>query len=70
MNALVRCCVWYVEQGVQLALLVDPVDESVLAFRSDQQPIARRGSNRIDLGEILPDFELTVDELFMSLRQA
>jgi len=67
-NALVRRCVWYVAHGVQVALLVDPADQSVLAFRPNQQLIAWRASDRIDLGEVLPDFALTVDELFASLR--
>jgi Uma2 family endonuclease len=67
-NALVRRCVWYVAHGVQVALLVDPADQSVLAFRPNQQPTAWRGSDQIDLGEVLPAFALTVEELFASLR--
>jgi Uma2 family endonuclease len=69
-NALVRCCLWYVANGVQIALLVDPADESVLAFRPDSQASAWRASDRIDLREVLPDFELTVEQLFASLRHA
>lgn len=67
-NALVRRCVWYVAHGVQMALLIDPADQSVLAFRPDQQLIAWRASDRIDLGDVLPDFGLTVEDLFGSLR--
>lgn len=69
-NALVRRCTWYVSHGVQVALLVDPADQSVLAFRRDRQPEVWRGSDLILLGEILPDFQLTVDELFASLSQS
>lgn len=68
-NALVRRCLWYVGNGVQIALLVDPADESVLAFRRDAQAQAWRGSDPIDLHEILPGFNVTVERLFASLRQ-
>jgi Uma2 family endonuclease len=67
-NALVRRCLWYVAHGVQVALLVDPVDRSVLAFRPDGRVSAWYGSDRIDLSEVVPAFELTVEQLFASLR--
>lgn len=67
-NALVRRCLWYVAHGVQIALLVDPADESVLAFRSDARTQAWRASDAIELNEILPGFTLTVEQLFASLQ--
>jgi Uma2 family endonuclease len=69
-NALNRRCLWYVEHGVRLALLVDPVDESVLAFRPEGRVSAWRTSDQIDVSEVLPDFDLTVEQLFATLRQA
>lgn len=67
-NWLIRRCFWYVANGVDLALLIDPVDESVAAFRPGSPPELRRGDDCIDLGDVLPGFELTVDELFAALR--
>jgi Uma2 family endonuclease len=67
-NAPVRRCLWYVANGVQLALLVDPDDESVLLFRPSQVPVALRAGDRIDLDEVLPGFELTAATLFEALR--
>jgi Uma2 family endonuclease len=67
-NALVRRCVWYVANDVEVALLVDPADESVLLFGHRAPPRAIRGTERIDLDTVLPGFELTADELFASLR--
>jgi Uma2 family endonuclease len=67
-NALVRRCTWYVTHGVGLALLVDPSDESVTAFRQETAPEYWSGSDRIDLGAILPDFRLSVQELFGTLQ--
>jgi Uma2 family endonuclease len=67
-GALVRRCLWYVANGVELALLVDPLDETVFAFRQGEQTAAWRGEDRIDVGNILPDFQLTVQELFAELK--
>lgn len=67
-TALVRRCLWYVAHGVQVALLVDPEDTSLLAIRPDEPLAAWRGSDRIDLHEILPDLDLSVEQLFASLR--
>jgi Uma2 family endonuclease len=69
-TGLVRRCLWYVANGIQVALLIDPRDESVLAFRPDQPAIAWRGTDRIDVNEVIPNLELTVDQLFASLNQA
>src|SRR5258708_30462194 len=68
-NALIQRCLWYVSHGVEIALLTDPDDESLVAFRHGQEPRVLRGSDRIDLDEVLPGFGLTVDELFSSLRR-
>jgi Uma2 family endonuclease len=67
-NSLVRRCVWYVEQGVQIALLVDAYDRSVVLFRKDTAARPLRGTDPIQLGDILPGFELSVDQLFGALR--
>jgi Uma2 family endonuclease len=67
-SALVRRCLWYVEHGVRIALLIDPGDESILLFRRDTSPIVLRGADRIDLDDVLPGFRLTAQELFDSLK--
>ena len=63
-NALVRRCLWYVANGVAIALLVDPSDASVLVLHSDGVPRILGGSERIDLSDVVPGFELTVQDLF------
>ena len=68
MTTLVRKCIWYVEHGVVLALLIDPLDRSVLLFRANAIPRALRTADQIDLAEVLPGFEATVDELFGALK--
>ena len=67
-NALLRRCLWYVTNGVRVALLVDPDDKSVVLFRPNQAPAALRGGERIDIDDILPGSELTAATLFESLR--
>ncbi|HET6319672.1 MAG TPA: Uma2 family endonuclease [Chloroflexota bacterium] len=67
-NAVLRRCVWYVEHGVGLALVVDPADRSVVQFVRGQAPHALRGEDRIDFEPALRGFAMTVDELFGSLR--
>lgn len=66
-NAHVRRCLWYLENGVTIALLVDPEDQTVLSFRPRQMPHSLVGSDRIEMSEILPGFELTAASLFRSL---
>src|SRR5207248_11679550 len=67
-NSLVRRCLWYVDHGVRIALLVDPDDASVLVFQPDARPSVLRGADKIDVSEVLPGFELSVEELFASLN--
>jgi Uma2 family endonuclease len=65
---LVRRCIWYVEHGVTLALLIDPTDRSVLRFGGASTPRALHDQDRIDLAEVLPEFQATVEQLFAALR--
>lgn len=67
-SALKRKCLWYVANGVSVALLVDPEDEPILAFRPDQQPQALRGDDTLELGDLLPGFNLRAREVFDSLK--
>jgi Uma2 family endonuclease len=67
-NPLIRRCLWYVEHGVRVALLVDPADRSVIAFRPQGRTSALRGTDVIDLGDVIPGLQLVVAEVFASLR--
>lgn len=63
----VERCEWYVANGTRIALFVNPRNESVTLFRPGAAPVLLRGADLIDLGEVLPDFRLSVDELFATL---
>lgn len=66
-NALVRRCLWYVGNGVRVALLVDSADQSVLVFRPNHAPRPLRGLDQLDLGDTLPGFTLTAHDVFAAL---
>jgi Uma2 family endonuclease len=65
---LVRKSVWYVENGVRVALVVDPEDRTVLVFRPGMSPRSVQGDSRVDLDDVLPGFQFSADELFASLK--
>ncbi len=65
--ALVRRCLAFLADGVQVAALVDPADRSVLLFRRGQEPRALRGDDVLEFGEALPGFQLPVRALFAVL---
>ena len=65
---MVALCRWYVEHGVGVALLVDPQDRSVRVFRRDAESGPLHGADRVELGDVLPGFELGVEELFAALQ--
>ena len=67
-TVLVRHCLWYVSLGIAVALLIDPADRSILSFRPNQIPVSLTGSDRIDLDDVLPGFELTVQGVFDLLK--
>src|SRR5579872_3432835 len=62
-NAMIRRCRWYVASGVEIALLVDPADRSVLAFLAGGVVHEWRGEDRIDLDGVVPGLALRVEEL-------
>jgi Uma2 family endonuclease len=66
-NALVRRCLWYVGNSVNIALLIDPADRSVVRFFARAQAVALRDDDVIAVDEVLPDLKLTVNELFATL---
>ena len=67
-GALIRKCVWYVEHGVKIAVLVDPDDKSVFSFRPGLAPQVLRGDDQLPLDDVLADVAITVGFLFNSLQ--
>ena len=63
-----RKCEWYVGNGVPIALLVLPDEESLRRFAPGSALQTLSGGDTIDLEAVLPGFRLTARELFDSLR--
>jgi Uma2 family endonuclease len=57
-------CRWYVANGVALALFLDPIRLVARVFRPGAESGDLRGTDVVDLGDMLPGFVMTVDELF------
>ena len=64
---LLARCRWYVAQGARLAILADPRRRVVRLFRPGAESRDMRGSDLLDLSDVLSGFTLTVDELFAPL---
>ncbi len=64
---LIARCRWYVEHGVRLAILADPLRGVVRLFRPGGDSGDLRGADLLDLGDVLPGFALTVDDFFAPL---
>jgi Uma2 family endonuclease len=66
--SLRRKCQRYLELGVPVAALVNIKSAHINVFRPGQPEQVLRGSDRIDLGQLAPDLDLTVQQLFSTLR--
>ena len=64
---LLARCRWYVANGVRLAVFADPRRRVVRLFRPSSESSDHRGSDLLDLSDVLPGFGLTVDEFFAPL---
>jgi Uma2 family endonuclease len=66
-NRLVLRCTSFVEFGVQVALLVDPDDDSIVVFRPGAAPAGMSRGDIINLGDVVPGLTLSVSEVFDAL---
>jgi Uma2 family endonuclease len=66
-GTLIERCRWYAENGVPLAIFADPRRRVVRLFRPGNDSGDRRGSDLLDLTDVLPGFALTVDDFFAPL---
>jgi len=57
-------CLRYADLGIPVSLVVDPGDRAIYAIRPGQPLQVLRDDDPIDLADVLPDFTLTVRELF------
>jgi Uma2 family endonuclease len=65
--ALAKKCLWYVEHGVPVALLLDPRQASIRVFRPHTPASLHRGKERIALDEIAPGLAVVPEDVFSAL---
>lgn len=63
-RALINKCQWFVDNGTEIALLVDSGRRAVYRFAAGQEMVILRGDDRIDLDAVLPGFEVTPNRIF------
>jgi Uma2 family endonuclease len=64
---LLARCRWYVANGVRLAIFADPRRRVVRLFRPGSESSDHRGSDLLDLRDVLPGFTLTVADFYAPL---
>ena len=64
---LVLKAAWYVDEGVQIVLLIDPDRRRVTAFTAEAEAVFE-GDQPLPLETVVPGLELTPGELFTSLE--
>jgi Uma2 family endonuclease len=66
--SLLNRCREMIGHGVRLALLVNPARRTIHALRATREVGPLRDGEAVDVADILPGFDLTVSDLFASLR--
>jgi Uma2 family endonuclease len=59
---------WLVENGVRIVVVVEPRQHRVRVARPGQEIATFQGDDRVDLGDVLPDFSFVVGDLFAAIR--
>ena len=57
-----------VDHGVRVVVLIDPKRRNVYVLRAGGEVGPLREDDAIDITDVLPGFESTVDDLFLSIR--
>jgi Uma2 family endonuclease len=63
-------CTRYQRMGVPITLFIHPEERAVMAFRPGQPLLVLQGDDRIDLDELLPGLDLTVQKMFQESAPA
>jgi Uma2 family endonuclease len=58
---------WYVANGAQVALAIDPRELLLIALRPAAEPLVFHDAGELDLSDVIPGFTLDIGELFAPL---
>lgn len=65
-DQLVRC-LWYIANGAQVAIAIEPRELLLVAFRPAAEPIVFQQTGLLDLRDVIPGFSLDVGALLAPL---
>ena len=54
----------YIEQGVQVGILIDPDEETVTIYRPTGEPVELVGDDILTLPELFPGWEISISEVW------
>ncbi|NES76670.1 MULTISPECIES: Uma2 family endonuclease [unclassified Okeania] len=54
----------YIELGVQVAILIDPDEETVIIYRPTGEPIEFTGDDILSIPELFPGWKISISELW------
>ncbi|NEP76824.1 MAG: hypothetical protein F6K39_00675 [Okeania sp. SIO3B3] len=54
----------YIELGVQVAILIDPDEETVIIYRPTGEPIELKEDDILSIPELFPGWEISISELW------
>jgi len=54
----------YIEMGVQVAILIDPDEETVIIYRPTGEPIELKGDEILSIPELFPGWEISISEIW------
>ena len=57
----------FLERGTRVVLVIDPRHRAVRAYRPGRASAPLRGTDVVDLGDVLPGFSFVVADLFASI---
>lgn len=57
----------YIEQGVQVGILIDPDEETVTIYRPTGEELELAGNDILTLPELFPGWEISISELWPSV---
>ena len=67
-NRVIRNITFAIQNGTKLCWFLDPDDESIMTFKPNQLPEVKQGKDILPVLDVLKDWNLSVEDVFSSLK--
>ena len=67
-NRVIRNITFAIQNGTKLGWFLDPDDESIMTFKPNQLPEVKQGKDILPVLDVLKDWNLSVEDVFSSLK--